>query len=218
MPKHPRLHRRGGRYYHRASVPLDIRATYPNSEETFSLGTSDYQEAVRKVREAAAKVDRQFDAHRRWKAQREQPAVQELSDGQIKRIGEVYYAFRLEEEFFRSEAEEVLSWEGIEIRLAEDSPSWRKLARELQAASIRAGKAIRARNKGDVVETPEASAPAPTSTSPMLSMAVEEWAAEKSGSTWVPKTEREELADLAAGVLLPGLLVDRLMVLDVFLE
>lgn len=154
----------------------------------------------------AAKVDRKFDAHRRWKAQREQPTVQELSDGQIKRIGEVYYAFRLEEDedtrvagfyeegepvrpdpapsfdehvddhelvdqatrqedyargkpdtLFLGEAEEVLSWEGVEIKLARDSSSWRKLARELQAASIRAGEAVRARNKGDVIETPEAS-------------------------------------------------------------
>ena len=70
--------------------------------------------------------------------------------------------------FFRSEAEEVLSWRGIEIRLDPASPSWRRLSRALQAASIQAAEAIRARNSGDVVDTPKvATSPEPKSVMPL---------------------------------------------------
>ena len=85
MPGHPRLYRRGATYYHRAAVPVDIADTYPKTEETFSLKAKDYQEAVRRVRVAATEIDRKFEAHRRTQAQ-------------IKHIGKVYYAFRLEED------------------------------------------------------------------------------------------------------------------------
>ena len=97
MPGHPRLYRRGATYYHRAAVPVDIRGTYPKTEETFSLRTTDHREAVRRVRVAAAEVDRRFDKHRQRLAQRAQPVLKELSEEQIKRIGEIYYAFRLAE-------------------------------------------------------------------------------------------------------------------------
>ncbi|SLN74311.1 hypothetical protein ROA7450_04213 [Roseovarius albus] len=43
MPGHTRLYRRGATYYHRAAVPVDIIATYPKSEETFSLRTKSYK-------------------------------------------------------------------------------------------------------------------------------------------------------------------------------
>ncbi|WP_411741981.1 DUF6538 domain-containing protein [Rhodobacter sp. TJ_12] len=49
MPGHTRLYRRGAVYYHRAAVPTDIAATYGKREETFSLKTRDYAEAVRRV-------------------------------------------------------------------------------------------------------------------------------------------------------------------------
>ena len=42
MSGHPRLYRRKATYYHRAAVPIDIRDTYPKTEETFSLKTKDY--------------------------------------------------------------------------------------------------------------------------------------------------------------------------------
>jgi hypothetical protein len=58
--------------------------------------------------------------------------------------------------FFHSEAEEVLSWEGIELKLDTSSPSWPRLVRALQEAAVVARDAIRRRNKGDVVPTPEA--------------------------------------------------------------
>ena len=61
MAGHPRLYRRNATYYHRAAIPKDIAATYPKSEETFSLRTKDYQEAVKLVRIAAARVDALFD-------------------------------------------------------------------------------------------------------------------------------------------------------------
>ncbi|MFP4477558.1 MAG: DUF6538 domain-containing protein [Desulfatibacillaceae bacterium] len=66
MAGHPRLYRRGATYYHRAAIPKDIRDTYPKSEETFSLKTKNYHEAVRRVRAEAVKVDRRFEQHRQW--------------------------------------------------------------------------------------------------------------------------------------------------------
>ncbi len=62
--RHTRLLRRRAVYYHRTAVPVDIRASYPKSEETFSLKTKNYQEALRLVRLAAVKVDHRLDAHR----------------------------------------------------------------------------------------------------------------------------------------------------------
>lgn len=50
MPGHPRLHRRGSTYYHRAAIPVDIADSYPKTEETFSLKVKDYREALKLVR------------------------------------------------------------------------------------------------------------------------------------------------------------------------
>lgn len=257
MPKHPRLRRRGVTYYHRAAIPADIADSYPKTEETFTLGTKDYQEAVRRVRVAAAEVDRRFEAHRRMLAQKAKPPLKELSDEEIKRIGEVYYTYLLEEDeairseqfsegerpsimldadadvneiisahgfrppsfegyaedkdaideltrhyyargkvnsFYKGEAEEVLTWEGISANLDPASPSWRKLARELQAATIKATKAVRLRNEGEVVETPRVPGLRPESRVPLLSMAVEQWVEEKARTSWVAKTKREHCA------------------------
>ena len=239
MPGHPRLYRRGAMYYHRAAIPVDISDTYPKSEETFTLKTSDYREAVRLVRIAAAETDRKFEAHRRQLAEQSRPPVQELTDDQIKRIGDAYYAFRLEEDeesrldsfydedapmpdlpapsfdeyvddtdaldelnranyargktdvFFTDEAREILTWDNVNIRLAPSSPSWPKITRVLQAATIRATEAIRARNQGNVIETPRISGVASQAVAPLLSVAVEDWINEKVRTRWVPKTERE---------------------------
>ena len=239
MSGHPRLYRRGATYYHRAAIPVDIKDSYPKTEETFSLGTKDHQEAVRRVRVAAAKVDGMFDSHRRRLMQQSQPSLAELSAQQIKHIGEAYYAFRLEEDdetrvegfyepggpipelpatsfedyaedgdvleavnrqdyargkvadFFLGEAEEVLAWGNVNLRLDPKSASWRKLARELQVASIRAAEAIRFRSQGNVVETPQTAIVESQAITPLLSMAVEEWAQEKARTSWVAKTERE---------------------------
>ena len=64
MTGHPRLYRRNATYYHRAAVPVDIKETYPKTEETFSLGTKDYAEALKLVRISAVMVDELFDSHR----------------------------------------------------------------------------------------------------------------------------------------------------------
>lgn len=86
---HPRLYRRGGRYYHRAAIPQDIRDTYPKSEETFSLKTTDYQEALRRVRKAASEVDERFDQHRRKVAAKAKPQ-DSLSDDLIVHLTSLY--------------------------------------------------------------------------------------------------------------------------------
>ncbi|CCG43075.1 DUF6538 domain-containing protein [Magnetospirillum molischianum] len=65
MTGHTRLYRRGAVYWHRAAVPVDIAATYPKTEETFSLRTRDYQQALKLVRVEAVRVDTLFDDHRR---------------------------------------------------------------------------------------------------------------------------------------------------------
>jgi len=95
-------------------------------------------------------------------------------------------------DFFIDEAGDLLGWEGVELKLAPQSPSLRKLARELQAASIKAYEAKSQRNQGQVVETPDMGpASSPKSTAPLLSNALEEWVAEKSRTSWVDKTVRE---------------------------
>jgi len=65
------------------------------------------------------------------------------------------YARGTPSRFFLDEAEDVLSWDGIELRLHPRSPSWPKLVRTIYAATIRANKVIRDRNKGEVVPTPQ---------------------------------------------------------------
>ena len=56
--------------------------------------------------------------------------------------------------FYLSEVDEVLSWDGFEVRLDPVSPSRKLVARELQAAAIRAAKSKRERSNGEPVETP----------------------------------------------------------------
>jgi len=252
MTGHPRLYRRNATYYHRAAIPIDIKDSYPKTEETFSLDTKERAEAVRLVRIEAAKVDRKFEEHRRLLVRQSQPPLKDLAEDQIKELGKAYYAHLLEEDdeirldgfyendgplpptpvksfeefvddnkamdsdnryvnargkidpFYLDEAEEVLTWTNDDIRLAPDSPSWKELARELQRASIKAAEAIRAKNQGDVVETPVASVPSVQSSTPLLSVAVEEWATEKARSSWVKKTEDEHRTWMAHFITISG--------------
>jgi len=78
MSGHPRLYRRGANYYHRGAIPVDIQDLYPKTEETFSLRTKDHQEAVRRVRVAAADVDQKFEKHRHQLERKSQPVITEL--------------------------------------------------------------------------------------------------------------------------------------------
>lgn len=98
MPLPPRLMRRGNVYWHRCSIPRDIRDTYPKTEETFSLDTRDYQEALRRVRKAAAEVDERFERHRRQLAERASPPLDDLTPEQLKRIEDAYYTHLLDED------------------------------------------------------------------------------------------------------------------------
>ena len=89
MPGHRRLFRRGAVYYHRAAVPIDIKNSYPKSEETFSLKTRDYSVALQRIRLAAVKVDQKFEAHRAG-----QPVsfeIEELSQDAINRLAELHF-------------------------------------------------------------------------------------------------------------------------------
>ena len=99
MPGHPRLYRRGATYYHRAAIPVDIKDSYPKTEETFSLKTKDYQEALKLVRRAAVEVDERFEIHRKQLQGRASlPVTAELTDAQIRQIGQRYYATLLDED------------------------------------------------------------------------------------------------------------------------
>jgi len=244
---HPRLYRRGARYYHRAAIPLDIQDSYPKAEETFSLKTADYQEALRLVRKAAVEVDRKFDKHRHWISAQANP-LDNLTDDQIDRLASLYHASLLDEDediraggifeeepgepgsdwerwdfdeyaediedslahtrhyyargrqdaFFKDEAEDILSWDGVELALSSDSLSWRPLVRAIQAAYIRAGKDKQARNEGEVVPTPtvaKATSQRPLSSpsdeqGPLLSVLADEWITEKAAS-WASKTTND---------------------------
>ena len=98
MTGHTRLYRRNATYYHRASVPADITDTYGKVEETISLRTKDYSDALRLVKIKAVEVDERFEAHRRELTLTAQPYLKELTEEQVKRFGEVYYAYLLEED------------------------------------------------------------------------------------------------------------------------
>ncbi len=252
MSGHPRLYRRGATYYHRAAIPVDIQDTYPKSAETFSLKTKDFQEALKQVRIAAVQVDQRFDAHREMLVQSSKPPLEELSDEQIKRIGSIFYVYRLGEdedirnggfheaenptavphavtfenyedatgsfdkgirkqqargkidEFYYWQAEDILTWSNVNICLSKESPSWEKLARELQAADIKSAEVTKARNVGDIVETPKIAGLEPEAEMPLLSKAVQEWADEKSRTSWVPKTEHENRTWMSHFITLVG--------------
>lgn len=98
MPGHPRLYRRGNTYYHRAAAPLDIVGTYGKREETFSLKTKDYAEAIRRVRRAAVEVDQKFTAHRDYLKTVPDAPLEALPPDQLRRVSEIYYQHLLEED------------------------------------------------------------------------------------------------------------------------
>lgn len=97
-----------------------------------------------------------------------------------------------QDHFFRDEAEEVLTWDGIDINLAETSPSWPRLVRVLQEASVEAAGVRQRRSVGDVVETPLQPVTEPLSPStPLLSEALAVWVAEKTRTAWQPKAAND---------------------------
>ncbi len=98
---------------------------------------------------------------------------------------------------YRSEVEEVLGWDGLEIKLEPASSSWKLATRALQAAIVRAQEVIAARNVGDLVPTPAVEPAAPKAAANhhlgaiMASAVRDEWLAEKSKVRWVAKTLHE---------------------------
>ncbi|MDR7145551.1 DUF6538 domain-containing protein [Rhizobium sp. BE258] len=114
--------------------------------------------------------------------------------------GENRYEFArgLASPFVVSEAEEVLSWENVDLRLAPQSPSWTKVVREIYKARIKADEARRLRNSGAVVETPKAVAPPAQPvlrTKPTLEDAKDFYIIERvSGSEFAQKKRKTRLA------------------------
>lgn len=100
--------------------------------------------------------------------------------------------------FMLEEAAEVLSWDNIAIRLANDSPSWPKLARALYAARIKADDAKRLRNAGQVVETPKPDvAPLVIQRKPTLEEAVDFYIVERvSGTEFAQRKRKTRLATM----------------------
>ena len=102
------------------------------------------------------------------------------------------YARGKADPFFVAEAEEVLSWDGIELKLSPQSPSWKPLRKALQEAHIEAAQAIDQRNHGDVVATPPMpplTTPSAHVTTPMLSEALNLWLDERRvTNVWTDKT------------------------------
>lgn len=67
MARQTRLLKRGGTYYFRARIPSDLLLAFGRAEFRYSLGTRDYREACRRLREASVAFDRECD---RWRCER----------------------------------------------------------------------------------------------------------------------------------------------------
>nr|WP_112875292.1 site-specific integrase [Paracoccus endophyticus] len=98
------------------------------------------------------------------------------------------YARGQSDVFWEAEVDEVLSWDGLDLRLSPSSPSRRRLIRALQEAVIEATAAVQRRQQGDVIPTPEDPS-APSASAPLLSEKVKEWIAEKSRADWSNKAQ-----------------------------
>lgn len=62
--RHPRLQKRGSRYFLRVKVPPDLRSAVGKREIRKALGTSEPREALKRVRQASAETDAMFEALR----------------------------------------------------------------------------------------------------------------------------------------------------------
>lgn len=254
---HTRLFRRGAVYYHRAAIPQDIKSTYPRTEETFSLKTKDYTEALRKVRLAAVEVDLRFSEHRQRMAHERATLLEVLTPAQIVDAKAAYSRHLLDEDeetriagfvdldedgkvvgafpelplptfeehgeiakewqqstrhqyargrgdaFWMAEIDEVLSWEGLGLRLSPASPSRQHLIRALQEATIEATQAIAQRQAGEIIPTPGAPS-VPSAEAPLLSLKVAEWVAEKMRGHWSEKASDDYKHWLAVFIEING--------------
>lgn len=193
MTIYPWLALRNRTYYLRAPVPADLRDSLGKAEIWKSLRTQDRRIAIDRLRQESAEVATVFELHRRKQAKLLEPPLAELTEAQLKAVGDAYFVHLLEEdeetresgfegrdfdedaewlevldaenrhefargkisEFMLDEAAEVLSWDNVDLRLVDDSPSWLKVVRAIYAARIKADQVRRQRNAGDVVETPK---------------------------------------------------------------
>src|SRR6202011_5776628 len=64
VPRHPRLQKRGSRYFLRVKVPTELRSAIGKREIRKALGTSDPREALTRVRKVSAETDAMFEAQR----------------------------------------------------------------------------------------------------------------------------------------------------------
>jgi integrase len=64
VARHPRLQKRGSRYFLRVKVPPDLRSAVGKREIRRALGTSEPREALKRVRQASAETDAMFEALR----------------------------------------------------------------------------------------------------------------------------------------------------------
>ena len=64
MPRHPRLQKRGSRYFLRVKVPSDLRSAIGKREMRKALGTADPREALKRVRKASVEADAVFETYR----------------------------------------------------------------------------------------------------------------------------------------------------------
>ena len=181
--KHPRLQRRGARYWFRCRVPFDLFDHYRKREITRSLGTGELREALRLVRRMSAAQEAEFDRIRAGRT------IVELTDAQVEALTEEHYVNVLlldqtnrdrglpegmydlvatgtahrddifSEALARGDIEPVCHLIDIRLKahgitLPVESMSYRALGIALLQAVLRANGALRARNEGRIVPTP----------------------------------------------------------------
>ena len=86
---YPGLIQRGSVFHYRKRVPTDIVGSFGRREIWTSLDTGNRQEAVKRARRVAVKLDDRFDAHRNGQA--EPFEVEELSQEAINRLAELRF-------------------------------------------------------------------------------------------------------------------------------
>jgi integrase len=92
--------------------------------------------------------------------------------------------------FYEQEVDEVLSWDGFDIKLPPNSPTRKKVVAAIQRAEIRALKAIAERNKGELIDTPSLPpAAAAKHSGVLLSEAIQGWLKDKRPG-WTAKTAK----------------------------
>jgi hypothetical protein len=64
VSRHPRLQKRGSRYFLGVKVPTDLRSAIGKREIRKALGTSDPREALKRVRKASVEADAVFETYR----------------------------------------------------------------------------------------------------------------------------------------------------------